>query len=60
MSKKVETYLNQRGVKSVKWARATFILTIIFTIITCLVTFYKADFLNLTVATGAIYILSNA
>lgn len=60
MSKKVETYLSKRGVNPIKWARATFVLTIIFTIITCLACFYKPDFLNLTVCTVAIYILSNA
>ena len=35
-------------------------MTIIFTIITCLVHFYKADFVNLTVCTLAIHMLSNA
>lgn len=59
MSRQVEQYLQQRGVKQIKWARATFILTVIFSIVTCLVNFYKADFLNLTICTVAIYILSN-
>ena len=54
MSKKVETYLQNRGVKQVKWARATFVLTIVFTIVTCLVHFYKADFVNLTICAVAI------
>jgi len=60
MAKKVEAYIQKTGVKQVKWARATFALTIIFTILTCLVHFYKADFVNLTVCSIAIYILSNA
>lgn len=46
--------------RPIKWARATFILTILFTIVTCLVHFYKADFVNLTVCTVAIYLLTNA
>ena len=60
MAKKVEAYMQKTGIKQVKWARATFVLTIIFTIMTCLVHFYKADFVNLTVCTIVIYILSNA
>ena len=35
-------------------------MTIIFTIVTCFVHFYKADFVNLTVCTIAIYLLTNA
>ncbi len=35
-------------------------MTVIFTIVTCLVHFYKADFVNLTVCTVAIHMLSNA
>jgi len=35
-------------------------MTILFTIMTCLVHFYKADFVNLTVCTIAIHLLSNA
>ena len=59
MAKDVEKYIKQRGMPNVKWARATFVMTIIFTIITCLVHFYKADFVNLTVCTVAIHMLSN-
>jgi hypothetical protein len=35
-------------------------MTVIFTVITCLCSFYKADFINLTVCTVAIYLLVNA
>ena len=35
-------------------------MTALFTLITCLVSFYKADFINLTVCTVAIYLLVNA
>ena len=35
-------------------------MTILFTIVTCLVHFYKADFVNLTVCTIAIHLLTNA
>ena len=60
MAKEVETYIQKQGWKTPKWARATFVMTILFTIVTCLVHFYKADFVNLTVCTIAIYLLTNA
>ena len=59
-AKDVEAYLLKNGVRSFPWARATFIMTVLFTIVTCLVHFYKADFVNLTVCTIAIHLLSNA
>jgi hypothetical protein len=60
VAKDVETYLKKRGLRVPKWAKATFVMTLIFLVITLLVNFYKADFLNLTVCTVAIYLLSNA
>ena len=60
MAKQVEAFIQKKGWNTPKWARATFIMTILFTIITCLVHFYKADFVNLTVCTIAIYLLNNA
>ncbi len=59
MAKDVEQYMRKNGYPNVKWARATFILTLIFTVVTCMVHFYKADFVNLTVCTVAIYMLSS-
>ena len=61
-AKEIETIVRQRGgpLKNVRWARATFVMTMLFTIMTCLVSFYKADFVNLTVCAIAIYLLSNA
>ncbi len=59
MAKDVEQYMKKKGFMSVKWARATFILTFIFAIVTCLIHFYKADFVNLTVCTVAIHMLSS-
>ena len=35
-------------------------MTALFTICTCLVSFYKADFINLTIACLAIFLLVNA
>lgn len=59
MAKDVEEYMRRQGMANVKWARATFIMTIIFTIVTLMVHFYKADFVNLTVCTVAIHMLSS-
>ena len=60
MAKNVEEFIVKKGFKVPKWARATFIMTFIFLIVTLLIHFYKADFVNLTVCTVAIYFLSNA
>mmetsp|Transcript_28229 Transcript_28229/g.37655 ORF Transcript_28229/g.37655 Transcript_28229/m.37655 type:complete len:196 (+) Transcript_28229:1106-1693(+) len=60
LAKDVEEFIKKKGFKVPKWARATFIMTFIFLIVTLLIHFYKADFVNLTVCTVAIYLLSNA
>jgi len=44
--------------KSYAWFSV--IMTALFTISTCLVSFYKADFINLTIAALAIFLLTNA
>ena len=61
-AKEIEAIIREKGgpLRHVRWARATFVMTILFTIMTCLVHFYKADFVNLTVCTIAIHLLSNA
>ena len=59
-AKDVEIFMQRKGFKQFKWARATFVMTFIFTIMTCLVHFYKPDFVNLTVCAVAIHLLSNA
>ena len=61
-AKEIEAIIREKGgpLKNVRWARATFVMTILFTIMTCLVHFYKADFVNLTVCAIAIHLLSNA
>ena len=48
------------GVKKQSFALFTFVMTAIFTVVTCLVSFYKADFINLTVCAVAIFLLVNA
>lgn len=56
LSRDVDRAVTERFGK-VKWARCTYIMTLIFTLLTCLVNFYKADFINITVCTVAIYLL---
>ena len=60
MARDVETFITSKGFKVPRWSRATFIMTFIFLLITLFIHFYKADFVNLTVCTVAIYLLSNA
>ena len=51
--------MKDRGMPKVKWMRCTAIATAIYLMMTILVSFYKFDFLNLTAATIAIYLLTN-
>ena len=60
MARDVEEFLLKNGFKVPRWARATFIMTFLFLIVTLLIHFYKADFVNLTVCTVAIHLLQNA
>jgi len=59
-SREVEKFISSKGFKQPSWAKATYIMTILFLIVTLLIHFYKADFVNLTVVTVAIYLLTNA
>ena len=60
MARQVDQIVTKTFKKPVKWARMTFIMTLIFMIVTMLVHFYKADFVNMTVVTIAIFLLHNA
>jgi hypothetical protein len=62
LARKFDTVTQRAGIKttSSSCARFTFVMTAIYTLITCLVSFYKADFINLTVCIMAIYLLVNA
>ena len=59
-SRKVDTWVERKGYRPIKWAKCTFWMTILFLIITLFVHFYKPDFVNLTVCAVAIYLLSFA
>lgn len=47
------------GFSYVPWFTLTKIVLGIYTIITCFVLFFRADFVNLTVCTSAIYMILN-
>ena len=47
------------GFNYVPWFTLTKIVLGIYTILTCFVLFFRADFVNLTVCTAAIYMLHN-
>ena len=59
-SRQVDRWIERQGYRQIKWAKCTFWMTILFLLITLLVHFYKADFVNLTACTTAIYLLSFA
>lgn len=61
LSRKIDDALAMQGYRSKDmWPQCTIALTLILLILTCLVCFYKADFVNLTVCVIAIYILDKA
>ena len=47
------------GVREIPWYRVTLYLTLAYAVVTLLTLFYRADFLNLTICTVAIYFLLN-
>ena len=59
-SRNVDNIVAAKGLRPIKWAMLTFWLTGVYLLLTLLVTFYKADFLNLTIVSTAIYFLMNA
>lgn len=59
MARQVDQFV-AKTFRPLKWARLTFYMTLVFLISTMLVHFHKADFVNLTVVTIAIFLLHNA
>ena len=47
------------GLSYVPWFTLTKIVLAIYTIITCMVLFFRSDFVNVTVCTAAIYMINN-
>lgn len=60
MARRIDDALTQRGMKNIKWATLTLLMTGVYVILTCLVMFHKTDFINITVGSLAIYLLLNA
>jgi uncharacterized membrane protein len=60
-SRKIDDAFAEQGYKTKDmWPQCTIALTMILLIMTCLVCFYKPDFVNLTVCIVAIYILDRS
>lgn len=63
MMKSIDNFSNniahKLGFSYVPWFTLTKIVLGIYTIITCFVLFFRADFVNLTVCTSAIYMILN-
>ena len=57
ISRKVDNFIAQRGVRPIKWASLTFTLTIIYTVLVMMCCMARADSLNITVCCIAIYLL---
>ena len=54
-SKTVEQYLDKLGIQDSVWWKVCFYALIIYTMVTCLVMFYRTDFINLTFGVGALF-----
>lgn len=61
LSRRIDDALAEQGYRTKDmWPQCTIALTLILLVLTCLVCFYKPDFVNLTVCVIAIYILENS
>lgn len=55
VSKAMDNYLLKIGIKDSVWWKLCFYSLIIYMLMTCLVMFYRTDFINLTYAVGAFF-----
>lgn len=51
----MDTYLHKIGIKDSVWWKLCFYSLIIYMLLTCLVMFYRTDFINLSYAVGAFF-----
>ena len=51
----MEQYLDKLGIQDSVWWKVCFYALIIYTMVTCLVMFYRTDFINLTFGVGALF-----
>ena len=58
-SRNVDNFIAKRGLRPIKWARCTFILTIIFTVMVIISSMARTDSMNVTVCALGIYLLMN-
>ncbi len=55
VSKAMHNYLVKIGIKDSLWWKVCFYALIIYMLLTCLVMFYRTDFINLTYAVGGFF-----
>lgn len=55
ISKAVDNYLGRFGIQDSVWWKVCFYALIIYMLLTCLVMFYRTDFINLTYSVGAFF-----
>ena len=55
ISKAMDNYLHKIGIKDSVWWKLCFYALIIYMLMTCLVMFYRTDFINLTYSVGAFF-----
>lgn len=55
ISKKFDNYLGRIGIQESMWWKISFYSLIIYMLLTCLVMFYRTDFINLSYSVGAFY-----
>lgn len=59
ISRKVDQFVAKSGMRPIRWARLTFQLTIIYTVLVMISCLARADSLNITVCCLAIYLLKH-
>ncbi len=55
VSRAMDNYLGRFGIQDSLWWKLSFYALIIYLLTTCLVMFYRPDFINLTYATAALF-----
>lgn len=59
LSTKVDQFISGTGMRPIKWAKCTYILTVIYTLLVMVASLARADSMNVTVCTLALYFLTN-
>ena len=58
-SRNIDKFIHSKGLKPIRWAYCTFVLTLIYTVLVLVSSIHRADSLNVTVCSLGIYLLIN-